>query len=120
MRIILINTDFGFIWGDSVDLDDHIFRLSEYVCDQIGSRRPTADDWALAFARALDVSLGESNRTYVMKSPDAAKNKQSGYMAYRADVGGSDAVAAIFDGQSREVVEAVERDCELIGFVAYS
>ena len=120
MRIILIDKDSGYIWGDSADLDGGIFQLTESDWDQIGPRYPTADDWALAFARALDTSLGEHGRTYVMQSPDAARNGVSGYMAYRADVGGSDAVATIFDGQSREVIEAVERDCEQIGFIACS
>jgi hypothetical protein len=120
LQIILIDTDSGYIWGDSSDLDGDIFQLSESDCDQIGPRHPTADDWALAFARALDESLGERNRTYVMQSPAAARNGQSGYMAYRNDINGSEAVGHIRDGQDKEVIEMVERDCQLIGFIAYS
>ena len=52
MRIILIDKDSGYIWGDSADLDGGIFQLTESDWDQIGPRYPTADDWALAFARA--------------------------------------------------------------------
>jgi hypothetical protein len=120
MRIILIDTHSGYIWADSADLDGRAFEMTESDHDQIGPHHPTAEDWALAFARQLDESLGERDRTYVMQSPAAARNGQSGYMAYRADVGGSDAVGHIFDGQNREVIEAVERDCEQIGFIAYS
>jgi hypothetical protein len=117
MRIILIDKDSGYIWGDSADLNGGIFQLTESDYDQIGPRHPTADDWALAFAHALDMSLGERWRAYAMQSAATARNGQSGYMAYRADIGGSEAVGIVFDGQDKEVIEAVERDCELIGFI---
>jgi hypothetical protein len=120
MQIILIDTDSGYIWGDSADLNGRIFTMDDFDYDQIGPRRPTEDDWALQFARALDKSLGEHGRTYVMQDPAAARNGQSGYMAYRNDINGSEAVGHIRDGQDNEMIEAVERDCQLIGFIAYS
>jgi hypothetical protein len=55
-----------------------------------------------------------------MQDPAAARNGQSGYMAYRNDINGSEAVGHIRDGQDNEMIEAVERDCQLIGFIAYS
>ncbi len=120
MRIILIDTNSGYIWGDSADLGGRIFELTESDYDQIGPRHPTADDWALAFARALDRSLGDHQRRYSMQSTAAARNGQPGYLAYGADISGSEAVGIVQDGQDQETIEAVERDCEQIGFIAYS
>lgn len=97
-RYILIDNNSGYIWGDSADLDGKIFSGS-----------------ALEYAKALDESLGEYGREYEEVSN---LNGRSGYIVYRADINGSDAVNVVFDGQDRETIESVERDCQHIGFIA--
>lgn len=119
MRIILIDAHSGFIWGDSADLSGRIFngdRVLEVMPDADLSQE---EDWALAFAQALDESLGETGRTYEAEFWRAGQEGRSGYYAYRADVGGSEAVPVVQNGQDQAAIEAVERDCEQICFVAY-
>ena len=55
--------------------------------------------------------------TYTLRRRVLSGLGGSGYIAYRADVVGSDAVAVVNDGQDREMIEAVERDCDLLGTV---
>lgn len=45
------------------------------------------------------------------------RTTETGYDVYRADINGSDAVPVVQDGQDRETIEAVERDCEYVGFI---
>jgi hypothetical protein len=97
-RYILIDSHSGFVWGDSADLDGKVFSGS-----------------AIEYARALDESLGEHDREYIEhhRAPDGAE----GYFVYRADVNSSDAVMTVWDGQDRETIESVERDCQPEGFI---
>ncbi len=110
MRIILIDAHSGYIWGDSADLGGRIFQTDVL---------PMWDEeaHALAFAEALDSSLGETGRTYEAESWHVGRSGATGYYAYRADVNGSDAVTIVTDGQDPEMIEAVERDCQPICFV---
>ena len=100
-RYILIDNESGYIWGDSADLDGKIF-----------------DGDAIEFARAVDASNHDDPalRNYEMASRPSSRNEW-GYVVYRADVNGSDAVPVVWDGTGRETIEAVERDCEMIGFI---
>lgn len=97
-RYILIDNHTGYIWGDSADLNGQIFTGT-----------------ALEFAKALDESLGEHGRSYEEVS---RLDGRSGYSVYRADINGSDAVNVVFDGQDQETIEAVERDCQHLGYIA--
>ena len=95
-RYIIIDRISGYIWGDSADLDGKIFSGSP-----------------LEYAAALDASIGEldgdAEYTETNKSdPDAT------YDVYRADIGGSEAVAVIRNGEDREIIEAVENDCAYV------
>lgn len=97
-RYILIDSNSGYIWGDSADLNGQIFTGT-----------------ALEFAKALDESLGEHGRIYEEVS---RLDGRSGYSVYRADINGSDAVAVVWDGQNQETIDAVERDCRHLGYIA--
>lgn len=98
-RYILIDANSGYIFGDSADLNGKIFNGT-----------------AVEYAHALDESNGEHGREYIehRRRPMSA----SGYFVY-SDASGSDAVTAVWDGQSRETVDAVERDCIFEGFIEY-
>ena len=95
-RYILIDNHSGYIWGDSADLNGAIF-----------------DGTPLEFAAALDASLHQPSDTYEEVSHRALASDESGYHVYRAD-GGSHAVPVVYNGQDRETIEAVERDCEFV------
>lgn len=94
-RYILIDNGSGYIFGDSADLDGKIFTGSP-----------------VEFAAALDASIGEHGRAYE-EATDLASN-ETGYRVYRADVGGSDAVPTVTNGQDQEMIDAVERDCRYV------
>ena len=99
-RFILIDDNSGYIWGDS----------AEFAAEAKGDLDP------ITAARLLDESLGEQDREYEEVS---RLNGRSGYRVYRADINGSDAVGPVWDGQSAEEIEAVERDCEHVATVAF-
>ncbi len=100
-RYILIDNNSGYIWGDSADLNGAIF--------------PT--DYPVEYAKALDASLGETDRTYEFSSYNP-RSSVSGYHVYRADINGSDAVATVWDGQDQATISAVEASCDYVGFIA--
>ena len=91
----------GYIWGDTRDIGGRSVNC-ESICDA---------------CRALDESIGETGRAYAAVSRLPG---DSGYKVYRADINGSEAVAVIRDGQDRETIDSVERDCEFVGFVHYT
>lgn len=96
-RYILIDNCSGYIFGDSADLDGKIF---------IGT--------PLEYAAALDASIGEGGRIYEDVSRRDLASNESGYHVYRADVNGSEAVPVVWNGQDRETIDAVVRDCEYV------
>ena len=96
-RYILIDNCSGYIFGDSADLNGHIF-----------SGTP------VEFAAALDAGIGEHGRTYEDVSRHALASNETGYHVYRADVDGSEAVAVVWDGQDQETIDAVVQDCEYV------
>jgi hypothetical protein len=101
-RYILIDRSSGYIFGDTADY--------------LGGRDPSSITEA---ARLLDESIGERGRDYEeLPRAEHEGRTLTGYDVYRADIDGSEAVAAIQDGQDQETIEAVERDCQYAGFVA--
>jgi hypothetical protein len=118
VRIILIDSDSGYIWGDSATLDSRVFDLDAALAICPDMDVSSVDDFALAYAEALDRSVGGEPRTYEMLSASASRDGGSGYMAYRADIDGSEAVEVVSDGQSQEAIEAVISKCREIGFIA--
>lgn len=110
-RYILIDNASGYIWGDSADLSGRIFTpsgLPSYGGEAL-------INGALEYAAALDANIGGAEgRTYEIALRGEIASNDTGYHAYRADVGGSDAVDIVRDGQDQETIEAVERDCEYV------
>ena len=96
-RYILIDNGTGYIFGDSADHNGTIFTGTP-----------------VEYARAVDESVGEFGREYSECSHGALASNATGYHVYRADVGGSDAVCVVQDGQDAETIEAVLRDCEYV------
>ena len=99
-RYILIDNCSGCIFGDSADLNGHIF-----------SGTP------VEFAAALDASIGEHGRIYEDVSRHTLASNETGYHVYRADVDGSEAVAVVWDGQDQETIDAVVQDCEYVATI---
>lgn len=115
MRLILIDNGSGLIFGDTADLPRHVFAGNEFPVTQTDFTRPRDAVYA---ARWLDEAvIGEFGRGYEFMA-HAPRDTGTGYRVYRADVDGSDAVPVVQDGQDRDTIEAVERDCEFIGYVA--
>lgn len=100
MRIILIDTHTGFIWGDSADHNGGIYN-------------GTPEEYAAALDESNKDPL-ENGQQYVWSH---SLSGEHGYAVYRADVNGSDAVGVICDGQSLEMIESVERDCQFLGYL---
>lgn len=114
MRIVLIDNNSGYIFGDSADLDGRIFGWDDVATDVPQS--PTEDDFALSFAKALDRSIGEVGRAYHMTSIDP-QTDETGYYVYRVDVGGSHVIGDVHDGQDHEIIDAVTTRGQWIGFI---
>jgi hypothetical protein len=100
-RYILIDNDSGFIWGDSADLDGKVWQ---------------GDD-ALAYAKALDESMGEHGRSYEWGTRQQILSGSSGYFVYRADIDGSEAVPVVHDGQDQYTIRSVIEHCREEGFI---
>ena len=98
-RYILIDNNSGYIFADSADLNGKIF---------VGTPEE--------FAQAFDESIGEAGRTYELIG-HAPHTTETGYHVYRVDVGGSEAVPVVWDGQDKETIKAVQRDCDYEGFI---
>ena len=98
-RYILIDNHTGYIFGDSADIAGKI--VSDTPC---------------AVAEALDTSIGVHGRTYTELAHDP-RDTRTGYHVYRADINGSEVVPVVQDGQSREAIETIQRDCEYVCFV---
>lgn len=96
-RYILIDNCSGYVAGDSADLNGKIF---------------TGEP--LEFAAAFDASIGETGRRYTDVGRRELASNETGYHVYRADIGGSEVVPVVWDGQDQETIEAVARDCEYV------
>ena len=92
-RYILIDSDCGYIFGDSAELNGRVF-----------SGTPAE------FAEAMDLAAGISGRSYVEDSLDG----KSGYHVYLADVEGSETVPVVEDGQDKATIANVKQNCEYI------
>lgn len=98
-RFILIDNNSSYIFGDSGDLDG-----------------PARDETATDFASRLDASIGEHGRSYEMVGHNPRRT-ETGYHVYRADIGGSEAVMLVTDGQDQQMIDDVTRDCRYEGFI---
>lgn len=103
-RYILIDSHSGYIWGDTANLPG------------FDASAPAGDAVIIQAARLTDESNGEFGRVYEYRRSNP-RTSETYYRVYRADVGGSEAVPVIGDGQDSEMIAAVERDCEFVGVV---
>jgi hypothetical protein len=109
-RYILIDNGSGFIFADTADLPAHTFAGEDFPIIQSGITPVEAARWH------DEAVVREFGRTYELLGHNP-HDTSTGYHVYRADINGSDAVRAIDNGQDAELIEAVERDCEYVGFV---
>jgi len=109
-RFILIDNHTGYVWGDSADLNGGIFVPT---AEGLGAQ-------AVEYAAALDASNGEHDRSYLECSRHALASNETGYHVYRADVGGSEAIGIVRDGQDQETIDSVVRDCEYVSTIRCS
>ena len=91
----------GYIWGDTRD---------------VSGQAVTVDTPADA-CRVIDHNIGERDRKYAEVS---RLSGDTGYLVYRVDIDGSEAVAVVHDGQDREAIEAVQNACEFVGYVEWT
>lgn len=96
-RYILIDTHSGYIFADTADLAGWEDGMSPEDA-----------------ARLLDTSMKEPEHTYVESEPHDAS---ATYDVYRADIDGSEAVPVVWDGQDKETIEAVKRECRFETFL---
>jgi len=94
-RLILIDNSSGYIFGDSADINGKVFSGTE-----------------VEFARALDESIVAYGRDYTLTHNP--RDTSTGYHVYAT----TDAIPTVGDGQDSKTIEAVERDCAYVGFIA--
>jgi len=97
-RYIIQDAASGYIYGDTADLD--------------GAAR---DETPIEAARRMDKAEELDDREY--EEVRELSGGDDGYLVYRADVDGSEAVTVCIDGQDAEYIEAVERDCDLVAII---
>ena len=95
----------------------------ENLCRKLITRQLSA--WPGPFVAAAmqpgyaESSLGGScvhGREYGFVRYDP-RDTRAGYLIYRADIKGSDALPVVTDGKNQETIDAVHRDCRFEGFV---
>jgi hypothetical protein len=99
---IIVDAYTGYVWGDTRDFNGKAYN-AESIVDA---------------CRELDEAVVKDfGRIYeqVSRLPG-----DTGYIVYRVDANGSEAVPVVRDGQDKETIEAVESNCALVGYVAYS
>lgn len=99
-RYIMIDDASGYVWGDTGDLDG-----------------PARDETPIEACRRLDASVGVYQRDYVEHGPRYRPAGQTAYHVYRADVGGSEVVPLVWDGQDAATIAEVERLCDPVAVV---
>ncbi len=113
MRLILIDNNSGFIFGDTANY--RLGGLDEWR-DNNSDSNSEIGSLSLLAARLVDDSIGEHGREYEFITYDPGDTR-TGYFIYRADINGSEALPVVTDGQNQETTDAVHRDCRFEGFV---
>lgn len=99
---IIVDAYTGYVWGDTRD-----FKGKAYTAESI-----------VDACRELDEQVTKDFGRAYEQVPSLPGD--TGYIVYRVDVNGSEAVHVVWDGQDKETIEAVESNCALVGYVAYS
>lgn len=110
MRMILIDSNSGYIFGDTADFADG----NQEWNDATTGNANDGEALALLAARLLDESIGEYGREY---SIGYRRDGHDGYAVYRADIDGREAIPVVTDGQSADQISAVEANCREVCFV---
>ena len=113
MRLILIDNNSGFIFGDTAN--HRLGRLDDWIDNNSDDIGDTARLSLLA-ARLLDDSIGEHGREYAFIARDPS-DAGTGYLIFRADIDNSEILPIVTDGRDRETIGAVARGCRFEGFV---
>lgn len=100
-RYILIESNTGRIWADTADLPGW---------GESGQEPVDA-------ARLIDEHIGAPGREYELFRSERSAPDGGGYHVWRAGVAGRETLPVVTDGQDREMIAAVERDCEYIGYI---
>jgi len=100
-RYILIDIHTGYIFGDTADINGAAISCATTI----------------DAARALDESIGQHGRSYEGGTRSDLRSGRDGYIVYRTDIDGSEAVPVVFDGQDPETIAAVEQLCRYEGVV---
>lgn len=116
-RYIIMDNASGYIWADTADMDHkHVMRGGTWegnTVQAIGMHAMQPCD----VARWIDETLGEYDRDYEEVSRSELASNDVGYLIYRADVGGSEALPVITDGQDADTIAAVDRLCVRVATV---
>ena len=103
-RFIIIDNASGYIYGDTADFNGKFAQAQTDGGAPIDACRELDEEIIRVFGRTYEnVSSLASNET--------------GYLVYRADINGSDAVATVEDGQSQEMIAAVVASCPLVATI---
>lgn len=105
MHLILIDTNSGYIWGDTRDLAGYDASYAAALRDM---------DAAAKYAAAtLDRDVGTEADEYKIDNRGAPDS----YNIYRVDINGSEALPLVGDGQDQETINAVKRECAYVATV---
>jgi hypothetical protein len=96
-RYILIESNSGYIWADTVD-----FGVGRHERPEQAARR---------IDKVLDARHADEH-SYILYNGNTSG--RDGYYIYRAP----NSFRTDYGGQDQDVIEAVERDCAYAGFVA--
>jgi hypothetical protein len=98
---IVMDATTGYLFYDTRDLP------VDHVIDGYAMRHHTLDE-KLACRWGDEAVAKVYGRTY---SETTRHDASAGYHVFRVDVDGSEAVPVVWDGQSQEMIDAVERYC---------
>jgi len=94
-RYIIIDNNTGYIFGDTHNVNGKLAEAGD----------------AIDACRVIDEGLGVYERRYEgVNFHRLATSTETGYHVYRAEAGAED-FPPVIDGQDRETIAAVERDC---------
>ena len=110
-RYIIIDNVSGYIFADTADIEANYWKTHPSEL--------TSKDAPLLVCHWLDCGVGgQYGRSYEYVSKLA--DNESGYLVYRADINGSEAVAVVQDGHDADTIAAVMEHCELVARVRCS
>lgn len=101
-RYIFIDNASGYIFVDTADLPGYDGSITDEAQGVIEA------------ARCFNAELGYDPDECSYEVRYDRSGGDSAYTVYRADIGGSEMVPVVTNGQDEETIEAVERDCDRV------